>query len=187
MAIFRQQSLNPDLQPLLYCALIRTAMKRLWFLGLALGLATASQTQTNPTVVVVSGGTLVDVASGTEIPDTTIVIRGQRIERVDRASNTKVPAGAQVVDVRGKWIVPGLIDSHAHAGDDASLPLSLYLAGQIQREQRVRTNARALQQVFSPMARSRVALETGTHSPWISRLGGRTCQTQTISAAISRP
>jgi transposase len=45
-------------------------------------------------------------------------------------------------------------------------------AGQIQLEQRVRTNAKALQEVFAAMPRSRIALEIGTHSPWISRLLG---------------
>jgi hypothetical protein len=43
-------------------------------------------------------------------------------------------------------------------------------AGQIQLEQRVRTSANALQEVFGAMPRSRIALEIGTHSPWISRL-----------------
>src|SRR5271156_2615091 len=43
-------------------------------------------------------------------------------------------------------------------------------AGQIAVEQRVRTNAKALQEAFGPMPRSRIALEIGTHSPWISRL-----------------
>jgi transposase len=43
-------------------------------------------------------------------------------------------------------------------------------AGQIRLEQRVRTSAKALQEVFGAMPRSRIALETGTHSPWISRL-----------------
>ncbi len=43
-------------------------------------------------------------------------------------------------------------------------------AGQIQLEQRVGTNAKALREVFGAMPRSRIALETGTHSPWISRL-----------------
>ena len=42
--------------------------------------------------------------------------------------------------------------------------------GHIQVEQRVRTTAKALQEVFSAMPRSRIALEIGTHSPWISRL-----------------
>ncbi len=43
-------------------------------------------------------------------------------------------------------------------------------AGQIQLEQRVRTTAKALQEVFGAMPRSRIALEIGTHSPWISRM-----------------
>ncbi|MFZ1158890.1 MAG: IS110 family transposase [Candidatus Sulfotelmatobacter sp.] len=43
-------------------------------------------------------------------------------------------------------------------------------AGHIQLEQRVRTTAKALQEVFGTMPRSRIALEIGTHSPWISRM-----------------
>jgi transposase len=43
-------------------------------------------------------------------------------------------------------------------------------SGQIQREQRVRTSGEALQEVFGALPRSRIALEIGTHSPWISRL-----------------
>ena len=41
--------------------------------------------------------------------------------------------------------------------------------GQIQLEQRVRTSAKALQ-AFGGMPRSRIALEIGTHSPWVSRV-----------------
>ena len=43
-------------------------------------------------------------------------------------------------------------------------------AGQIQLEQRVHTSGKALREVFGAMPRSRIALEIGTHSPWISRL-----------------
>src|ERR1700681_2196079 len=43
-------------------------------------------------------------------------------------------------------------------------------AGHIQLEQRVRTHAKALQEVFGAIPRSRIALEIGTHSPWVSRL-----------------
>jgi len=42
--------------------------------------------------------------------------------------------------------------------------------GQIQLEQRVGTTAKGLREVFGAMPRSRIALEIGTHSPWISRL-----------------
>src|SRR5437762_13217167 len=45
--------------------------------------------------------------------------------------------------------------------------------GKIQLEQQVRTSTKALQQVFGAMPRSRIALEIGTHSPWISRLLGQ--------------
>jgi transposase len=38
-------------------------------------------------------------------------------------------------------------------------------SGQVQREQRVRTNAKGLQEVFGAMPHSRIALEIGTHSP----------------------
>ena len=55
-------------------------------------------------------------------------------------------------------------------GDRNSWYCVLDEAGQIQLEERVRTNAKALSEVFGRMPRSRVALETGTHSPWISRL-----------------
>jgi transposase len=55
-------------------------------------------------------------------------------------------------------------------GDRNSCYCALDEAGQIQLEQRVRTSAKALCEVFGAMPRSRIALETGTHSPWISRL-----------------
>jgi len=37
-------------------------------------------------------------------------------------------------------------------------------------EQRLSTTAKALREVFSGMPRSRIALETGMHPPWVSRL-----------------
>jgi transposase len=55
-------------------------------------------------------------------------------------------------------------------GDRNSWYCVLDEAGRIQLEQRVGTNAKALGEAFGAMARSRIALETGTHSPWISRL-----------------
>lgn len=55
-------------------------------------------------------------------------------------------------------------------GDRNSWYCVLDEVGQIQLEQRVRTTGKALQEVFGAMPRSRIALEIGTHSPWISRL-----------------
>jgi transposase len=55
-------------------------------------------------------------------------------------------------------------------GDRNSWYCVLDESGEIQREQHVGTNATALQEVFGAMPRCRIALEIGTHSPWISRL-----------------
>ena len=55
-------------------------------------------------------------------------------------------------------------------GDRNSWYCVLDEAGQIQLEHGVRTNAQGLREVFGVMPRSRIALETGTHSPWVSRL-----------------
>ena len=55
-------------------------------------------------------------------------------------------------------------------GDRDSWYCVLDEVGQIQWEQPVRTSAKGLQEVFGAMPRSRIALEIGTHSPWVSRL-----------------
>ena len=50
---------------------------------------------------------------GAEIPDGTLVVhRG----KVVAAGKVAVPAGAEVRDVKGAWIMPGLVDSHSHVG-----------------------------------------------------------------------
>jgi len=55
-------------------------------------------------------------------------------------------------------------------GDRTSWYCVLDEAGRVLLEQRVSTTAKALREVFGAMPRSRMALEIGTHSPWISRL-----------------
>jgi transposase len=55
-------------------------------------------------------------------------------------------------------------------GDRNSCYCVLDENGQVIREQKLSTTAKALREVFGSMPRSRMALETGTHSPWVSRL-----------------
>jgi transposase len=55
-------------------------------------------------------------------------------------------------------------------GDRSSWYCVLDEAGNVLEEQRVSTTAKAMRQVFAKMPRSRIALETGVHSPWVSRL-----------------
>src|SRR2546427_11140461 len=46
--------------------------------------------------------------------NSTVIIAGGRIEAIGPASSTPVPARATRIDGKGKWVVPGLIDSHVH-------------------------------------------------------------------------
>ena len=58
-------------------------------------------------------------------------------------------------------------------GDRISRYCILDEAGQIILEQELPTTAKGIEQVFSKIPRSRIALETGTHSPWLSRQLGQ--------------
>jgi transposase len=55
-------------------------------------------------------------------------------------------------------------------GDRSSWYCVLDEAGEVIHEQKLSTTPKAMQEVFAAMPRSRIALETGTHSPWVSRL-----------------
>ena len=55
-------------------------------------------------------------------------------------------------------------------GDRSSWYCVLDERGEVQWEGKVSTTAKAMREVFGRMPRSRIALETGTHSPWVSRL-----------------
>jgi transposase len=55
-------------------------------------------------------------------------------------------------------------------GDRSSWYCVLSETGEVLLEQRLATTPKAMREVFGGMPRSRVALETGMHSPWISRL-----------------
>jgi transposase len=55
-------------------------------------------------------------------------------------------------------------------GDRSSWYCVLDEAGNVVLEQRLSTTPKAMKEVLGGMPRSRMALETGTHSPWVSRL-----------------
>jgi imidazolonepropionase-like amidohydrolase len=44
----------------------------------------------------------------------TVVVRGDRIEAVGPVASVAVPAGATVVEGRGRWLMPGLAEMHGH-------------------------------------------------------------------------
>ena len=59
------------------------------------------------------GATLIDGGGGAPVADSVVVVEDGRILAVG-GPGTPVPAGATVIDVAGKWLIPGLIDAHVH-------------------------------------------------------------------------
>lgn len=64
--------------------------------------------------VVLVGATILDGTGRAAITDGNIVTQGDRIECVGSAVACPVPEDAHAIDVAGKWITPGLVDTHVH-------------------------------------------------------------------------
>src|SRR5437016_364643 len=72
---------------------------------------------TATSTLAIVGGTVVHPqrdAARAVAPNSIIVVTDGRINAVGLADSVPIPVGATVVDARGKWIVPGLIDAHVH-------------------------------------------------------------------------
>jgi hypothetical protein len=67
--------------------------------------------------LVVQGGTLIDGTGRPPIENCVIVIQGGRFQTVGRSGVVSIPAGAEVIDVKGKTVLPGFIDGHGHLED----------------------------------------------------------------------
>jgi imidazolonepropionase-like amidohydrolase len=65
--------------------------------------------------VVIADVTVVDVSNGSLWPHRSVVLKGSRIERVAKEGTVRAVGNAQVVDGRGKYLVPGFLDMHTHA------------------------------------------------------------------------
>ena len=74
------------------------------------------------------------------------------------------------VKTKGKKILKGQLTIGLDLGDRSSCYCVLDENGEIIREQKIPTTPEGMQQAFGKMARSRIAMETGTHSPWVSRV-----------------
>jgi imidazolonepropionase-like amidohydrolase len=64
--------------------------------------------------------TVIDVRAGVALADQNVIVIGERIAGVGPAGSTPIPTGAQTLDGRGKYLIPGLWDMHVHA-DSADL------------------------------------------------------------------
>src|SRR6266849_4939244 len=63
---------------------------------------------------VLTGATLIDGTGAAPVPDAAVVIDGDRISAAGPRSARAWTANAEIVDVTGRTLIPGLIDAHDH-------------------------------------------------------------------------
>jgi imidazolonepropionase-like amidohydrolase len=101
-------------------------MKRM--LAFAAALAAASSLAAQPPQsagqqpLALVNAVAIDVRTGSLTPNTTIVLRGGRIESVGTAAP---PSGVRAMDLAGRFVLPGLVDAHTHAADFAAMRRAL--------------------------------------------------------------
>jgi imidazolonepropionase-like amidohydrolase len=68
----------------------------------------------SPSPLVLQGATIIDGTGADPLHNGTVIIEGGRITSIGPASNVHPPRGARIVDVTGKYIIPGLMDANVH-------------------------------------------------------------------------
>ena len=66
---------------------------------------------------------LIDGTGAAAVPGARVVIAGARLRREGRMADVPVPDGAELIDLGGRAVVPGLVDAHFHIEDDPRLAL----------------------------------------------------------------
>jgi len=78
---------------------------------IAVTTAFGAPSGTPPPARAIVGATLVDGTGAAPVPNATVLLRAGKIECVGRCA---IPGGVTVIDGRGLWITPGLVDAHVH-------------------------------------------------------------------------
>jgi imidazolonepropionase-like amidohydrolase len=91
-----------------------------------LTLLVASALSLPAQVTVLSHATIIDGTGNPPIRDGAIVMENGHIAAMGPASKLHAPAGAQVIDLSGKTIIPGIFNLHSHIDENTPAKLSMY-------------------------------------------------------------
>jgi imidazolonepropionase-like amidohydrolase len=82
-------------------------------LCLAIFLSPGLPAQETPSTLVLLHANVIDATGAPPLRDATVVVEGGKIARIATGPFSP-PAGAQVIDLEGRYLLPGLIDAHTH-------------------------------------------------------------------------
>jgi imidazolonepropionase-like amidohydrolase len=145
--------------------------------------APAAATATAPKRIAVRAARMLDVRGGTVVQNAVVLIENGRIQSA--GSGLAIPAGAEVIDLGGAMLLPGLTDSHTHllqnydkdiGGDDPNMILTVTQLGTTRRALLGALQAREMLEAGFTSARDLgnsgwngdVALRDAIRSGWIT-------------------
>lgn len=71
--------------------------------------------------------TVIPMTGASPAAGQTVIVRDGRIVELGSTAQVRVPAGATTVDATGKWLIPGLIEMHAHTSKTRASALGIYV------------------------------------------------------------
>ena len=89
-------------------------MKSLLFLSICMGFILQSFNGLSQTFTAITGATIIKTSENGIIENAVILISDHKIIKVGKASQVKIPKSATIIDAKGKFIIPGLVDGHIH-------------------------------------------------------------------------
>lgn len=95
-----------------------------------LGLQLLLTPLANGAMTALLGGHVVDVERGEVLEDAVVIVDGERISAIGSRDELAVPDDAQVLDMTGKYLVPGLMNMHVHPGLVLPGKMATELAGE---------------------------------------------------------
>ncbi len=125
----RHRTLVPALVPARLAALLLVGL-------LPVAACEADPAPEAPRTVALIGLTLIDGASDRAVPDAALVIQGDRVGAAGPAADVTRPEGAEVTDLGGRTVMPGIVNLHAHVGraEGMAYSLDLYSRERVERD-----------------------------------------------------
>src|SRR5688572_21544729 len=100
-------------------------------LSLFAGTMAAQSNQAGREDLAITGVAVVDVAKSRIVPNQVVLIRGGRVTAVEPSRRARLPAGIRTLDGSNKYLIPGLLDMHAHlilSGKPTEIEMPLLVA-----------------------------------------------------------
>ncbi|MDH5642686.1 MAG: amidohydrolase family protein [Gemmatimonadota bacterium] len=107
-------------------------MNRFVFIAAVMVLLPSCSGRSDETSIAFVGGTVFDGANPFAVTNSTIVVENGRIVAI--GTDVDIPAGARIIDISGRYVIPGMVNAHAHVGDTEGLEGGHYSEANVVRD-----------------------------------------------------